>query len=102
MKIQPLKNISEILQNSSLTKIVERSNKINLINQKIQQKLPTQYQNLYRIVNLYDNLLVIEVPSASVRQGLLLQQSLLLKLIQTDFPNITELEFKLNPEFRAI
>ncbi|QLB21246.1 hypothetical protein A6B43_06805 [Vespertiliibacter pulmonis] len=102
MKIQPLKNISDILQNSSLAKIVERSNQINLINQNIKQRLPTQYQNLYRIVNLYDNSLVIEVPSASVRQGFLLQQSLLLKLIQTDFPNITELEFKLNPEFKTI
>lgn len=102
MKIQPFKNISEILQNSSLIKIVERSNQINLINQKIQQKLPSQYQNFYRIVNLYDSLLIIEVPNASIRQGFLLQQSLLLKLIQSDFPNITRLEFKLNPEFKYI
>lgn len=102
MKIQPLKNISDILQNSSLTKIVERSNQINLVNQKIQQRLPEQYRNLYRIVNLYDNLLVIEVQNATVRQGLLLQQPLLLKLIQTDFPDITALEFRLNPEFYAL
>lgn len=102
MKIQPLKNISDILQNSSLTKIVERSNQINLVNQKIQQRLPEQYRNLYRIVNLYDNLLVIEVQNATVRQGLLLQQPLLLKLIQTDFPDITALAFRLNPEFYAL
>lgn len=102
MKIHPLKNISDILQNSSLAKIVERSNQINLMNQKIQQRLPIQYRQLYRIVNLYDNSLIIEVQNATVRQGLLLQQPLLLKLIQTDFPNITTLEFKLNPEFRAV
>lgn len=102
MKIQPLKNISEILQNSTLTKIVERSNQINLVNQKIQRRLPKEYQHLYRIVNLYDNSLIFEVKNATVRQGLLLQQPLLLRLIQTDFPTITALEFRLNPEFRAI
>lgn len=101
MKIQPYKNISEILQNSSLARLVERSNKINEIHRKIQQRLPEPYRKLYRIINLYDNSLVIEVQNATVRQGLLLQQSLLLKLIQVDFPHIIALEFRVNPEFKA-
>lgn len=102
MKNQPVKNIRDILQNSSLAKLVERSNEIQLLNQKIQPLLPPQYRRLYRIINLYDNSLVIEVQNATVRQGLLLQQPFLLKLIQTDFPQITALEFRLNPEFRAV
>ena len=102
MKIQPLKNIADILENSSLTKLVQRSNEINLLNFKIQQILPAQYRNLYRIINLYDNLLVIEVQNATIRQGFLLQQSMLLRLIQTDLPHITQLELKLNPNFKSV
>lgn len=102
MKNQSVKNIRDILQNSTLAKIVERSNEMQLLNQKIQPLLPAQYRRLYRILNLYDNLLVIEVQNATVRQGLLLQQSFLLTLIQTDFPQITALEFRVNPEFRAV
>ncbi|KAE9533772.1 DciA family protein [Ursidibacter arcticus] len=102
MKIQPLKNIADILENSSLTKLVQRSNEINLLNFKIQQILPAQYRNLYRIINLYDNLLVIEVQNATIRQGFLLQQSMLLDLIQIDFPHITQLELKLNPNFKSV
>ncbi|KAE9540472.1 DUF721 domain-containing protein [Ursidibacter maritimus] len=102
MKIQPLKNITDILENSSLTKLVQRSNEINVLNFKIQQILPVQYRNVYRIINLYDNLLVIEVQNATIRQGFLLQQSMLLDLIQTDFPHITQLELKLNPNFKSV
>lgn len=101
MKIPPYKNICDILQNSSLAKLVERSNEINQLNHKIQHILPVQYRDLYRIINLYENTLVIEVQNAMVRQGLLLQQAFLLKLIQTDFPQIAALEFRVNPQFRV-
>lgn len=102
MKIQPTKNITEILQNSSLSKIVERSNEINLLNQQIQQLLPKPYQKLYRIINLYDNLLIIEVANSMVRQGFLFQQAQLLQLIQAKFPEIRQFELKLNPNFQLI
>lgn len=102
MKIQPTKNITEILQNSSLAKIVERSNEINLLNQQIQQLLPKPYQKLYRIINLYDNLLIIEVANSMVRQGFLFQQAQLLQLIQAKFPEIRQFELKLNPNFQLI
>ena len=101
MKIQPTRNITEILQNSSLTKIVERSNQINLINSQLQHIFPQQYRNFYRLVDFSDTLFVIEVQNAVIRQGLLLQQVFLLKLIQVDFPEITHLEIKVNPNFRA-
>lgn len=102
MKIQPVKNISEVLRHSSLAKVVEHSNQINQLNHKIKQKLPEAYRGLYRVINLYDSCLVIEVQNATIRQGLLLQQPILLRLIQQDFPEITQLECKLNPQFRAI
>lgn len=102
MKNSTTKNIHEILQNSSLTKIVQRANELNELNRKIQQLLPEQYRELYRILNLSDNLLTFEVQNATIRQGLLLQQMSLLKLIQTDFPQVTELQFKVNPNFKSV
>ncbi|STY64348.1 Uncharacterised protein [Mannheimia haemolytica] len=52
---------------------------------------------LYRVVNLVDNQLIVSVKNATVRQGLILQQNMLLKQIQTDLPEITQLEFRVNP-----
>ena len=100
MKIQSTRNITDILQNSSLAKIVRHSNKINELNHKIQYLLPIQYKNLYRLVDFSESCFTIEVKNATVRQGLLLQQPFLLKLIQTDFPAITQLEFRVNPNFK--
>lgn len=100
MKNSTVKNIADILQNSTLTKLVQQTNELNLLNTKLQQLLPSLYRGLYRIVNLSDNQLVFEVRSAAVRQGLLLQQHQLLQLIQTDFPQVTELKFKVTPNFK--
>ncbi|OOH90556.1 hypothetical protein BMT54_04570 [Pasteurellaceae bacterium 15-036681] len=99
MKKNTTKNILEVLENSGLSRIVKQANRLSYLNSSIKQILPTQYQDLYRIVNLYDNLLVIDVQNAVVRQGLLLQQQYLLQLIQRDFPKITALEIKVNPDF---
>lgn len=100
MKNSTTKPISEILQNSALTRIVQRANELNQMNVKIQRLLPSIYHRLYRIVNLSDNQLVFEVPNASIRQGLLLQQATLLKLIQAGFPQVSELKVKVNPNFK--
>lgn len=100
MKNSTTKPISEILQNSALTRIVQRANELNQMNVKIQRLLPSVYHRLYRIVNLSDNQLVFEVANASIRQGLLLQQVTLLKLIQAEFPQVSELKVKVNPNFK--
>ncbi len=100
MKNSTIQNITEVLQNSSLSHIVQRANELNLLNQKIQNLLPKQYRGLYRIVNLVDNCLIFEVQNATIRQGLLLQRTLLLELIRLDFPTVTELQFKVSPSFK--
>lgn len=102
MKNSPTKNITDILQNSSLNRIVQRANALNELNRKIQILLPKQYCRLYRILNLSDNLLTFEVQNATVRHGLQLQQAELLKWIQTDFPQVEKLYFKVNPNFKPI
>lgn len=101
MKNQTTQNISEILQNSTLARIVERANELNRLNDKIQQLLPNLYRGLYRIRNLSDNQLVFDVPNATIRQGMLLQQVALLKLIQQDYPHITELSIRVMPSFKV-
>lgn len=100
MKNSAPKKINEILQNSTLSRIVEKANFVNDLNQKIQKILPESYRGLYRVANLVDNQLIINVQSATVRQGLLLQQTALLAQIQTDLPEITRLEFKVNPSVK--
>lgn len=97
MKNSAPKKINDILQNSSLSRIVEKANFINDLNQKIQKRWPESYRGLYRVVNLVDNQLIVSVKNATVRQGLILRQNMLLKQIQTDLPEITQLEFRVNP-----
>ncbi|HGO5814410.1 TPA: DciA family protein [Mannheimia haemolytica] len=97
MKNSAPKKINEILQNSTLSRIVEKANFINDLNQKIQKIWPQSLVGLYRVVNLVDNRLIINVQNATIRQGLMLQQIALLKQIQTDLPEITHLEFRVNP-----
>ncbi|HHW7518524.1 TPA: DciA family protein [Mannheimia haemolytica] len=97
MKNSAPKKINDILQNSSLSRIVEKANFINDLNQKIQKRWPESYRGLYRVVNLVDNQLIVSVKNATVRQGLISQQNMLLKQIQTDLPEITQLEFRVNP-----
>lgn len=95
-----MQNIVDLLQNSSLNRIVQRANQLNVLNHKIQQRLPLAYRNFYRIVNLTADTLTIEVQNATVKQGLQLQQHALLPLIQEDLPQVTELIFKINPNFK--
>lgn len=97
MKNSAPKKINDILQNSTLSRIVEKANTINTLNQKIQKIWPESYRGLYRVANLVDNQLIVNVKNATVRQGLLLQQTALLQQIQIDLPQITQLEFKVNP-----
>lgn len=94
--------MSEVLQNSALTRIVQRANELNLLNERIQRLLPDFYLGLYRVVNLSDNQLTFEVQSAVIRQGFLLQQATLLALIRRDFPQVTELKFNVNPQFKRV
>lgn len=102
MKNSTVKKMSDLLQNSALTRIVRQANELNLLNDSIQPLLPEVYRGLYRIVDLSDNQLTFEVQSPVVRQGLLMQQAWLLSLIQAKCPQITELKFNLNPQFKRI
>ncbi|MDP8079124.1 DciA family protein [Phocoenobacter skyensis] len=99
MKNSTTQNIVDLLQQTKLSHIVERANLLNNLNTKVQQRLPQAYKGLYRISNLVDNTLMIEVQNATIKNGLQLQKSTLLTLIRIDFPNVTDLSFRINPNF---
>ncbi|MDO4626966.1 MAG: DciA family protein [Pasteurellaceae bacterium] len=91
-------NIKDVLQKSSLGKIMQRGLFLNDLNQQIQTIFPNQFNGLYKIVNLEQNELRIDVANGTVRQGFLLRQNELLALVQTHFPDISRLVFRVNPE----
>lgn len=101
MKKTTLKGIDQILANSILTRIVERVNGLDELNQNIQQIIPKEYSGLYRITNLTDNSLKFDVRDGTTRSGFLLKKTEFLRLIQEKYPEITELEFNINPKFNA-
>lgn len=101
MKKTTLKGIDQILANSILTRIVERVNGLDELNQNIQQIIPKEYSGLYRITNLTDNSLKFDVRDGTTRSGFLLRKTEFLRLIQEKYPEITELEFNINPKFNA-
>ena len=88
LKNTSIKNITEILQNSSLSRIVQRANTLNDLNQKIKTLLPEKYRGLYRVANLVDNQLVME-----------LEYTTLLCAIQRDFPQVQTIQINVNPNF---
>ena len=51
------------------------------------------------MTNLVDNQLVMEVRSATVRQGMLLEYTTLLCAIQRDFPQVQTIQINVNPNF---
>lgn len=102
MRNSTTQNISEVLQRSSLSRIVERANELNQLNQQIQSLFPAQYRGLYRVINLSDNVLTLAVQNATVRQGLYLQQADLLMRVREMLPEVRALQFKVSPDFKAM
>ncbi|PJG84494.1 DciA family protein [Conservatibacter flavescens] len=98
MRNKKMMNIKTILENSSLTKIMQRSLFLADLNHQISQLLPTQFNGLYRVANINEENLVIEVKSAVVRQGFLFKQTELLALIQQKYPKIQQLNLRINPD----
>lgn len=100
MQPSSVKNISEVLQQSSLSRLVERANQLNAINDVLRKQLPEAFRELCRVVNVSESQLTFETPNAVVRQGLQLQQTSLLAIIQQTFPHIQTLQFNINPDFQ--
>lgn len=99
MRQSQTKNISEVLLQSGLSRLVQRANTLNSLNERIQRKLPEAFRQHCRVVNFYENKIIFETQSAVVRQSLYLQQADLLHLIRQELPQVNELQFRINPNF---
>lgn len=89
--------LDDILGQSSLAQIMQKGVYLNELNYQLQQIFPSQFKGLYRLANIEQDNLKIEVANGSVRQGLLLQQQQLLKLVQQYYPEIQKISLKITP-----
>ncbi|AZI13623.1 DciA family protein [Avibacterium paragallinarum] len=90
-------NVQDVLENSSLGKIMQKGILLQQLNEQLERLFPSQFKGFYRVANIAENSLVIEVANAMVRQGLLFKQQELLAQIQQFQPQIQQLNFKVNP-----
>ena len=98
-RYQKTVNIMDVLEQSSFAKIMKKGFAINELNQKFNRIFPQEFHGKFRIGNITDHLICIEVSNAIVRQGILFKQIELLTLIQEEFPQVTGFEITINPGF---
>ena len=90
-------NINQIIENSSFSQLMQKGLQINELNSQLQRIFPAQFQGLYRVANLQQNCLSIEVANATVRQSLLFQQAQLLAKVRQIQPEVQQFKFYINP-----
>ncbi|MFZ7136259.1 DciA family protein [Avibacterium avium] len=90
-------NVQDVLENSSLGKIMQKGILLQQLNEQVERLFPNQFKGFYRVANLSETTLVIEVANAMVRQSLLFKEKDLLAKVQDLNPQIQQLQFKVNP-----
>lgn len=98
MRYERTVNINELVKNSHLSNVIQKSLFLNALNARLQRIFPEQYQGCYVAVDMTQDSLILQVTSAVVRQALLFHQQQLLSLVQQDFPKIRKITFQINPE----
>lgn len=92
-------NITEIMEKSPIAKMLAQAETLNRLNDTLQESLPKTFKGYFKVSNLRDNILVLEVGSAVVKQGFKLREKQILAIIQQLDNTITELEIVINPNF---
>ena len=90
-------NINQVIEKSSFGNLMEKGLQLSTLNERLASIFPAPLRNFYRVADLQNGLLKIEVSNAMVRQNLLFQQAQLLAKIQQIEPAVTKLNFYLNP-----
>lgn len=90
-------NVNEILQRSSLSALLAQQQKRQQFYRNIEQCIPTQFRGQLRVAQYNEEKILFHVANGSVLQALLLQQAQLLRSINTLYPDIKQLEFKVIP-----
>ncbi|MFD1805187.1 DciA family protein [Pasteurella oralis] len=102
MRYEKPVNVKELLENSSLAKIMKKGLFLNELNLHLQQHFPKQYQGLYKVANLEQDTLYLEVANAIVRQALMFQQKSLLALVNINYPEVKTIKFHINPSLLSV
>ncbi|MGR6981952.1 DciA family protein [Testudinibacter sp. P27/CKL/0425] len=98
MRNQKMKNIKEIVERSAFAEIARRGLFLSEANARLQQHFPEAFKGRFRLANIRNEVIYCEVQNATIKQGILFRQAELLHLTQQLFPQVTRLEFKINPE----
>ncbi|MGV6988627.1 DciA family protein [Testudinibacter sp. P80/BLE/0925] len=93
-----MKNIQQLVEQSSFAEIARRALFLGDLNNQLQQRFPDVFRGRFRVATIRDEVIYCEVQNASLKQGILFRQAELLALAQEVFPQATRLEFKINPE----
>lgn len=94
---QKVMNVNDILQRSSLSSLLDRHHQLQQFYHDIEQLIPSAFQGKIRLAQLQNDTVLFHVANGSIYQSLLFQQAQLLAKIQTQYPNIQHLEFKVIP-----
>ncbi|MDO5054898.1 MAG: DciA family protein [Pasteurella oralis] len=97
MRYEKPVNVIELLEHSNLAKMMKKGLFLNNLNLHLQQRFPKQYLGLYKVANLEQDTLYLEVANAIIRQALMFQQKNLLALVNTDYPEVKTIKFHINP-----
>ncbi|OOF70976.1 DciA family protein [Rodentibacter caecimuris] len=100
-RYQRTMNVLDVMQSSPFAKILQKSLLINELNEQISGLFPKEIQGQFRLGQIHQQELFIEVSNAMVRQSILFRQSELLALIQQYHSNVEKLHIRINPEFHC-
>jgi hypothetical protein len=90
-------------QNSQLSKISQRAQKLNHLNFILQQVMPPQFSAHCMLANINNHIIIVHTDNASYASLLRFQAATLCKAISQHTPqNVTKLEVKVKPSFQTI
>lgn len=98
-RYQKTMNVLDVMQSSPLAKILQKSAFIHELNERLSGLFPAGFQGQFRLGQISEQALFIEVSNAMVRQGLLFREKEILALIQPHYPEVSQLNIRINPDF---
>lgn len=92
------RNIQQLLAQSPLSQTLKKHQHTELLAPLIQQLLPANLCQHYRVGNITENILRIDVANAMTRYALLAQEKPLLALIQKSYPMVSKIQIFIDPK----
>ena len=97
-RYQKTMNITEVIDRSPLSKLIQKALVINELNQKLYAVFPFELRVLLRVNGVNDGALELDVANAMARQSLLFRQNEFLPQLNAIAPEIKRLKIKVVPD----